>query len=112
MRAPRELITGQVIEIVRGGGGHEYALKVDAGDGHVVVNIPEALAQYVREQSPETRTPERSSQGVEWCPATRQDYERALCGRTVQFAASLARARHQAGLFYARRPRSDAWLAD
>ena len=112
MRAPREHITDQVIEIVRGGNGHEYAIKVDAGDGHVVVDIPEALALYVREQSPETRTPERSSQGVEWCPVTRQDYERALCGRTVQFGAALVPARHQAGLFYARRPRSNAWLAD
>jgi len=112
MRAPREHITGQVIEIVRGGNGHEYALKVDAGDLHVVVDIPECLALYVRDLDPITRTPERSSQGVHWCPVTRGDYERALCGRTVQFGAALVPARHQAGLFYARRPRSNAWLAD
>jgi len=112
MRAPREHITGQVMEIVRGGNAHEYALKVDAGDGHVVVDIPECLSLYVREQSPETRTPERSSQGVEWCPVTRRDYQKALCGRTVQFWATLVAARRKAGLRYAYRPRSEAWLTD
>ena len=112
MRAPREHITGQVIEIVRGGNGHDYALKVDAGDGHVIVDIPECLALYVREQSPETRTAERSSQGVEWCPVTRREYTRTLRGRTVQFYATLVHARRNAGLRYAFRPRSHAWLAD